>query len=79
MEEVLRYSGYLPESAEGSVLVPDVTGMSVSDAKQCRAGAVGGGVSGPAGHAAANHPRTYGRAGCTLDAFNDPFKQGAGI
>ena len=41
--------------------------------------AVGGGVSGPAGHAAANHPRTYGRAGCTLDAFNDPFKQGAGI
>ena len=38
-----------------------------------------GGVSGPAGHAAANHPRTYGRAGRTLDAFNDPFKQGAGI
>ncbi|MEI3424783.1 MAG: PASTA domain-containing protein [Christensenellales bacterium] len=33
MEEVLRYSGYLPESTEGSVLVPDVTGMSVSDAK----------------------------------------------
>lgn len=33
MEEVLRYSGYLPESTEGSVLVPDVTGMSVNEAK----------------------------------------------
>ena len=27
------YSGYLPESTEGSVLVPDVTGMSVNEAK----------------------------------------------
>lgn len=33
MEEVLMYSGYLPESMLESVLVPDVTGMTIKDAE----------------------------------------------
>ncbi len=33
MEEVLRYSGYLPEDSNESVLVPEIVGMTVKEAK----------------------------------------------
>jgi stage V sporulation protein D (sporulation-specific penicillin-binding protein) len=34
MEETLRYAGYLPEGNDESVTVPDLTGMTIREAKQ---------------------------------------------
>lgn len=34
LEETLRYAGYLPEGSDESVTVPDVTGMTIAQAKQ---------------------------------------------
>ncbi len=34
LEETLRYAGYLPEGGDESVTVPDVTGMTIAQAKQ---------------------------------------------
>jgi stage V sporulation protein D (sporulation-specific penicillin-binding protein) len=34
LEEMLRYAGYLPAGGDESVVVPDVTGMTIAQAKQ---------------------------------------------
>lgn len=34
MEEMLRYAGYLPEENDDSATVPDVTGMTITEAKK---------------------------------------------